>query len=196
LHGDGSVPSEFERLRPSHVSAEHTLLNIEVAEFLQQEGYTIMTEVPVIELPQGGKFIPDIVAEKGSEVYFIEVERGTSKDTKARQAKWLNFYTASAGQLYVFCDNLECMCGIRKELLDALGSSPGIVCFDEHGAIEKWRTREGWFDLAGSPAWVCATSQARARVESLRVSTSQIFGVSLALSDTLVYNDDKEYADA
>lgn len=122
LMGTDAVPSEFERLRPSHVSAEHTLLNIEVAEFLQQEGYTIMTEVPVIELPQGGKFIPDIVAEKGSEVYFIEVERGTSKDTKARQAKWLNFYTASAGQIYVFCDNLECMCGIRKELLDALGA--------------------------------------------------------------------------
>lgn len=122
LTGIDPVPSEFERLRPSHVSAEHTLLNIEVADLLRQEGYTIMTDAPVIELPNGGKFIPDIVAEKESDVYFIEVERGTSKDTRARQAKWLNFYTASAGQLYVFCDNLECMCGIRKELLDALGA--------------------------------------------------------------------------
>lgn len=122
LTGTDAVASEFERLRPAHVSAEHTLLNIEVAEFLRQEGYIITTEVPVIELPNGGKFIPDVVAEKDNEVYFIEVERGTSKDTKARQTKWLNFYTASAGQIYVFCDNLECMCGIRKELLDALGA--------------------------------------------------------------------------
>src|SRR5690606_15929530 len=84
LTGNEAAPGEYERLRPAHVSAEHTLLNIEVADFLRHEGYTITTEAPVIELSSGGKFIPDIVAEKDGDVYFIEVERGTSKDTKAR----------------------------------------------------------------------------------------------------------------
>ncbi len=121
LSGTEPVPGEFERLQPAHVSPEHTLLNIEVADFLQKEGYKILTEVPAIDLPSGGKFIPDLVAEKGGDVYFIEVERGVSKDTRARQTKWLNFQAASGGQIYVFCDNLECMCGIRKELIDALG---------------------------------------------------------------------------
>jgi hypothetical protein len=114
-------PGEFERLQPAHVSPEHTLLNIGVADLLQKEGYKILTEAPAIDLPSGGKFIPDLVAEKEDDVYFIEVERGVSKDTRARQTKWLNFQSASGGRIYVFCDNLECMCGIRKELIDALG---------------------------------------------------------------------------
>lgn len=122
LSGTEPVPGEFERLQPAHASPEHTLLNIEVADFLQGEGYKILTKVPAIDLPSGGKFIPDLVAEKGDDIYFIEVERGVSKDTRARQTKWLNFYTASGGRIYVFCDNLECMCGIRKELIDALGA--------------------------------------------------------------------------
>jgi hypothetical protein len=121
LSGAEPVPGEFERLQPAHVSPEHTLLNIEVADFLQKEGYKILTEAPAIDLPTGGKFIPDLVAEKGDDVFFIEVERGVSKDTRARQTKWLNFQAASGGRIYVFCDNLECMCGIRKELIDALG---------------------------------------------------------------------------
>jgi hypothetical protein len=80
-----------------------------------------LTEVPAIDLPDGGKFIPDLVAEKDDDVYFIEVERGVSKDTHGRQTKWLNFHAASGGHIYVFCDNLACMCGIRKELIDTLG---------------------------------------------------------------------------
>jgi hypothetical protein len=121
LSGAEPVPGEFERLQPAHVSPEHTLLNIEVADFLQKEGYKILTEALAIDLPLGGKFIPDLVAEKEDDVFFIEVERGVSKDTRARQTKWLNFQAASGGRIYVFCDNLECMCGIRKELIDALG---------------------------------------------------------------------------
>ena len=121
LSGLDAQQNEFERLQPAHVSPEHTLLNIEVSEYLQKEGYTILTEVPAIDLPDRGKFIPDLVAEKDDDVYFIEVERGVSKDTHGRQTKWLNFHAASGGRIYVFCDNLACMCGIRKELIDTLG---------------------------------------------------------------------------
>ena len=121
LTGKDAVPSEFERLQPAHVSPEHTILNIEVAEYLQREGYSIVSEAMTVDLPGGGKFMPDLVAQKDEETYFIEVERGGSKDTGTRQTKWLNFYTASAGQIFVVCDNLDCMRAIRKELLDALG---------------------------------------------------------------------------
>lgn len=122
LTGESAQANEFEQSQPAHVSPEHTLLNLEAADFLSSQGFTIVSKVPEIRLPNGGKFIPDLVAEKSEHVYFIEVEQVGVKNNSSRITKWRNFHTATAGQIYVFCDNQECMQTIRKELLDIFGS--------------------------------------------------------------------------
>lgn len=121
LTGENPIVSEFEIKETAHVTPEHTLLNIQAIELLKKEGYTIVNEAPSIPLPDGGKFIPDIVAQKDSQTIFVEVERGTSKDIGYRKIKWLNFYQVSGGKIFVICDNRDCMGKIRAEINHALG---------------------------------------------------------------------------
>lgn len=121
LTGEEAQPNEFARLQAAHVSAEHTLLNLEAADFLRGQGYSIVTTAPVIQLPDGGTFIPDLVAKKDDQMYFIEVEQSGSKSNPSRIKKWHNANTATAGRIFVFCDNQACMQGIREELLNIFG---------------------------------------------------------------------------
>jgi len=52
---------------------------------------------------------------------FVEVERDVHKDHHARKQRWLNAYHASNGNLYVFCDNLNCQRAVQAEINHALG---------------------------------------------------------------------------
>jgi len=121
----GKLPkeNEYERLIRSHSSPEHTILNIQATEMLEEVGYKIKGQAQEIQLFNGGTFIPDIVAVEPStgELIFIEVERDVHKDQAARKIKWMNIYEASNGNLYVFCDNLTCQRAIQGEINLALG---------------------------------------------------------------------------
>ena len=115
--------NEYERLVRCHSSPEHTILNIQATEMLEEVGYKIKGQAQEIRLFNGGAFIPDIVAVEPStgELIFIEVERDVHKDQIARKIKWMNIYEASNGNLYVFCDNLTCQRAIQGEINLALG---------------------------------------------------------------------------
>lgn len=121
LTGHNPIEGEFDIKETLHVTPEHTLLNIQAIELLTNEGYEILNEAPLIPLLNGGKFIPDIVAKKGDETIYVEVERGTSKDIGFRRSKWTNFFQASGGNLFIICDNRDCMGKIRAEVNRALG---------------------------------------------------------------------------
>ena len=123
LSGKPSKENEFDMLLRHHSSPEHTILNIQAGEILVDEGYQIRGRAQSINLSNGETYIPDIVAvdPKTGEVIFVEVERDVSKDQISRKQKWMKFYEASNGNLYVFCDNLNCQRAIQGEINLALG---------------------------------------------------------------------------
>ena len=123
LTGKPLKENEYERLIRCHSSPEHTILNIQATEMLEEVGYKIKGQAQEIRLFNGGTFIPDIVVVEPStgELIFIEVERDVHKDQAARKVKWMNIYEASNGNLYVFCDNLTCQRAIQGEINLALG---------------------------------------------------------------------------
>ena len=120
----GKIPkeNEFDILIRHHSSPEHTILNIQAGEILVDEGYRIQGRAQAINLSNGETYIPDIIAvdPKTGEVIFVEVERDVSKDQISRKTKWMKFYEASNGNLYVFCDNLNCQRAIQGEINLAL----------------------------------------------------------------------------
>jgi hypothetical protein len=123
LSGKPPKENEFDMLLRHHSSPEHTILNIQAGEILVEEGYQIRGRAQSINLSNGETYIPDIVAvdPKTGEVIFIEVERDVSKDQISRKQKWMKFYEASNGNLFVFCDNLNCQRSIQGEINLALG---------------------------------------------------------------------------
>ncbi|MPM58740.1 hypothetical protein SDC9_105573 [bioreactor metagenome] len=134
----GKIPkeNEFDILIRHHSSPEHTILNIQAGEILIEEGYKIRGRAQAINLSNGETYIPDIVAidPKSGEVIFVEVERDVSKDQISRKTKWMKFYEASNGNLYVFCDNLNCQRAIQGEINLALsGLSYNSFLTNLHG---------------------------------------------------------------
>ena len=124
----GSVPieNEYERLVPRHKSPEHTVLNIQAAEAMVEfGGYRIAEQAPDIQLPDGGLFIPDLVAvdQRSGEMIFVEVERDANKDRGSRVRKWKNVLNATNGNIYVVCDNIGCERTIQTEINQALGDA-------------------------------------------------------------------------
>jgi hypothetical protein len=120
----GKIPkdNEFDALIRHHSSPEHTILNIQAGEILVDEGYRIQGRAQAISLSNGEIYIPDIIAvdPKTGEVIFVEVERDVSKDQVSRKTKWMKFYEASNGNLFVFCDNQNCQRAIQGEINLAL----------------------------------------------------------------------------
>jgi hypothetical protein len=120
----GKIPkdNEFDALIRHHSSPEHTILNIQAGEILVDEGYRIQGRAQAISLSNGETYIPDIIAvdPKTGEVIFVEVERDVSKDQVSRKTKWMKFYEASNGNLFVFCDNQNCQRAIQGEINLAL----------------------------------------------------------------------------
>ena len=120
----GKIPkeNEFDILIRHHSSPEHTILNIQAGEILVDEGYRIQGRAQAINLSNGETYIPDIIAmdPKTGEAIFVEVERDVSKDQISRKTKWMKFCEASNGNLYVFCDNLNCQRAIQGEINLAL----------------------------------------------------------------------------
>ena len=98
-------------------------MNIQVTEVLMEAGYQIRGQAQQIQLSNGEMYIPDIVATdpETGEVIFIEVERDVHKDQMSRKQKWIKLFEASNGNLYVFCDNLNCQRAIQGEINLALG---------------------------------------------------------------------------
>lgn len=123
LSGKPPKENEFDMLLRHHSSPEHTILNIQAGEILVDEGYQIRGRAQSINLSNGETYIPDIVAvdPKTGEVIFVEVERDVNKDQISRKQKWMKVYEASNGNLFVFCDNLNCQRALQGEINLALG---------------------------------------------------------------------------
>jgi hypothetical protein len=123
LTGKNAMACEYDRLLKQHKTPEHTFLNMRAMDILEELGdYSIELKSPEIKLPDGSLFIPDIVARKNEtgQVIYVEVERGTGKDTDYRVQKWINFCVASGGQIYVVCDTKRAAKALTSEMNCAL----------------------------------------------------------------------------
>ncbi len=123
LTGKNAMACEYDRLLKQHKTPEHTFLNLRAMDILEELGdYSIELQSPEIKLPDGNLFIPDIVARKNEtgQVIYVEVERGTGKDTDYRVQKWINLCVASGGQIYVVCDTKRAAKAITSEINSAL----------------------------------------------------------------------------
>lgn len=122
LTGQNAKECEIDALIRVHKSPEHSLLNLKVKEFLEESSlYQVMLISPVLILPDGHKFEPDITATEiaTGEVIYIEVEREANKDRQTRVQKWQNLYAASNGKIHVICDKA----GFMKELLSEINAA-------------------------------------------------------------------------
>jgi regulator of replication initiation timing len=146
LSGKVSKENQYDRLIRCHSSAEHTILNIQAAEILEENGYRIKGQALEIQLNNGSTFIPDIIVIESTtgELIFIEVERDVHKDQKTRKQKWINLYEATNGNLYVFCDNLTCQRMVQSEINIALsGLSFNSFLTNLHGLRNGKRSEKG-----------------------------------------------------
>jgi hypothetical protein len=132
ITGKSPVPNEYEILFPRHSTPEHTILNIQAAEILTGEGYIIQGKAQAIQLQNGETYVPDLVVKSitTGEILFIEVECDVNKDHASRKNKWIKAHEASGGNIYIFCDNLNCQRAIQSELnlsLSGLAYSSSIT---------------------------------------------------------------------
>lgn len=140
LTGKIPIENEYERLLRRHKSPEHTLLNIQAADVLEEiGGYRIAEQAPDIQLPDGSLFIPDLVATdpRTGEMLFVEVERDAGKDRGARLRKWKNVLNATNGNIYVICDNVGCERAIQTEINQALGDARFISHLTNINSLRK-----------------------------------------------------------
>ena len=122
LAGADPAANEYDALLVRHVSPEHTLLNLQVADVLRDAGCQVDLTPPDIHLPGGGLFKPDLlVFDPEGKTLYVEVEAEANKNREQRLAKWRNALQANGGCLYIFCDNRPCMKSVRSEINFALG---------------------------------------------------------------------------
>ena len=123
LCGSDPAQNEYDALLSRHVSPEHTLLNIQAADFLSSANFTVDLFPPEIHLPDGGLFRPDLLArDQAGDTLYLEVEADANKNSEQRHAKWRNALQAGGGRLHIFCDNPSCMDFVRNEINRTLGS--------------------------------------------------------------------------
>jgi hypothetical protein len=116
------MENEYERLIRLHSAPEQSILNIQATEMLAEAGYVIKGQAQKVQLPEGGLIVPDIILIDPStgELILVKVEWGGPKDLLARKQKWIHLYSASKGNLYVFCDSLTSQRAVQAEMNLAL----------------------------------------------------------------------------
>ena len=153
LFGKNPVENEFDRLKKIHVSPEHTLLNMQVIDFLKGTDYQVIDIAPEIHLEADRLFCPDLVLQgTDQKTIYVEVEREISKSSD-RKAKWENFCLAGGGHLYVICDNRTAMHNVRGEIVFSLAVIRDLDLDDEFSGSPQWqagRVRE-YLDRLPSP---------------------------------------------
>lgn len=147
LTGQNPVECEYDRLKKLHKTPEHTFLNLRAMDVLEEVGdYSILVQNPVLEMPDGSQFIPDVVARKNDtdDTIYIEVERGAGKDTAYRAQKWNNLCTASVGKIYVICDTKHTVKAVLSEINSALsGRAYHSFLTDLEELQDKKRGKDG-----------------------------------------------------
>ena len=122
LTGKKPVSSEFD-IKKEHKTDAHTRLVLMAQDWLKKAGYEILEHAPVLQMDAHHVFNPDMVARRGEDVIYIEVERDSRKGNQDREAKWQNFFHFTRGRMYFFCENTNAQKTIIREVNVALGAN-------------------------------------------------------------------------
>lgn len=103
----------------AHKNEAHALLVLKAADWLKKAGYNVLRQGERIPLEGGHLFCPDITAEKNGKTIYVEVERESTKGNQNRETKWRNFFAASGGDMYIFCENAS----VQEKLIQEINRS-------------------------------------------------------------------------
>jgi hypothetical protein len=111
------TPSILDEMLKRHKSAERAYLNLEAADLLEVEGYSVDRYPPAISLSRGRKFLPDLKAiSPEGKLLWIEVEPGTQTSPRDRQEKWTNYYKATGGHFVIITPDRTAMDNVSSEI--------------------------------------------------------------------------------
>jgi len=119
LTGKKPVVSEYA-IKKEHKTDAHTLLNLMAQDWLKKAGYEILEHAPVLQVDAVHVFNPDMIAQRGDEVIYIEVERDSRKGNQDSEAKVRNFCQFTSGRLYFFCESTNAQRSVIREINSSL----------------------------------------------------------------------------
>jgi hypothetical protein len=148
LSGQRPAVGELEVLMKSHKSKFHTLLILKTADCFTTLGYEVDREPIKIKIEENRYFLPDLVARKDNDVYYLEVETGEREDRESLVHKWENAFVAGAGRICVVASKPGVMTTIQSRILDwATENGKKLNLYLTH--IESLRSRR-----PGESPWV------------------------------------------
>ncbi len=121
------VESHYTRGLALHKDGSHFYAIVEVAAILATQYARVDFFPPPLPLTDG-KYLPDVVAiAAGGQRICVEVERGTHKDERDREKKWIRAAGANQGTIYLVTPNLEVMTAIVDEICAIRDRQPGKI---------------------------------------------------------------------
>jgi hypothetical protein len=124
LRGEDSTPPQLDELMRRHKTWEHIALNLKIAEALWQVGYNGVEIFPdTIPVGDGRVYYPDLKAERGGQIIYIECERRMERKRSELLAKKLDLYRLAAGDSMYFATPSEKeLEALRNLILASVGS--------------------------------------------------------------------------
>ncbi len=141
--GVAPAESHYTRGVAIHKDGSHFYAILEVAAILATQ-YARVDFFPPAVMVEGGKYYPDVIAAtaEGGRI-FVEVERGTHKDERDREAKWLRAAAANKGTVYVVTPNQEVMIAIVAEICEIRDRQAGQIDRVMAFNVRAYRERRG-----------------------------------------------------
>ncbi len=141
--GVAPTESHYTRGIAIHKDGSHFYAILEVAAILATQ-YARVDFFPSAITVEGGKYYPDVIAAtaEGGRI-FVEVERGTHKDERDREAKWLRAAAANKGTVYVVTPNQEVMMAIVGEICEVRDRQAGQIDRVMAFNVRAYRERRG-----------------------------------------------------
>jgi hypothetical protein len=110
------VRSQATELLARHESPAHAVLTLEVADVLQDAGYTVDLLPGRIELSGGRVFIPDLMASLQGRTMLVVVEQAACQGGSGRDDRWRDYYEATGGEFYVAVPDRRALDRVKSEI--------------------------------------------------------------------------------
>jgi len=118
LTGRKPVPSEYLELIKAHKTNRHTNLILSVADHFQRVGFTVDREPRTIQVPGGHIFQPDLIIQKETETFYLEVETGEQIERASLAQKWQNAMVAGGGRICIAVPRPGVMTTLQSHVQD------------------------------------------------------------------------------
>ncbi len=122
LFGQEAVRQDAADLLARHKSAEHTYLILETQALLEKAGFTVERFPEPVEVPELGRYEPDLVAHYEAQTIYVEVERATFKNEPKRELKFRRYWEVSQGTFWIATDTPDAARVLTSEIAYQAGN--------------------------------------------------------------------------